>query len=547
MGGVLKGLGGAAMLAAVWMAQLCAAGEGEPVVIPPDVAAEVEASYKEQAPAAVSGVVYLDANANGKRDADEKGLPRVGVTDGVSIIDTDDSGAYTIEIKPDATTPWTPARTVSVLWPENHWPVGRYWRRLSEIPGGKDVDFGLRPDKQALPFAFVQVTDNHGGGGAYRGYAEELKRLNGMAKFIVDTGDMLYANYSQGGASIMAFRGLAANVERAQFGIPFFAVPGNHDFTDGTTNKDPKHPLFGNGVYTKFIGPVRWSFDYAGSHFVGLDWKKASGDPAVLWEDVTPQETVDWFKKDLARVPAERRVFVFVHFPTGVPEFHQVIGRATYTFGGHNHRVAQYNYGGPSITALNLNGQGSGNIGIVTEKDFAIVNRCAGCKSAHNYHSKHCGLGYPVKGAYNAALGPVRGQPMPAPAGELGSKTVDGGGKGIEFEVAIDVGSAKRCGFKIGNAEVAFDGETLHVAGVPVPFKPWPEQKNKLSLRVAASSNMLILYANDLIRTHKPTAIGDAGKVTFFAEGGAATLTEGTVRPLGEGVEQVLANLGYDR
>ena len=526
------------------------AAEPAPQELPADIVAEVKASYDEKAPAAVTGIVFVDANANGKRDAGEKGLAGVGVTDGVSIIESDEGGSYSIEIRPDPTIPWTPARTVSVCWPDGYWPVGRHWRRLSEIPNGKGADFPLRPDKQTFPFAFSQITDNHGSGGAYATYASDLKRLGGMSKFVVSTGDILYANYSKPGPAIATYRTLMANIEKADFGVPFLAVPGNHDNT-GTNMKpeeyDPKHPLFCHGVYTKFLGPVRWSFDYGGCHFVGLDWKRPNADPKGMWEDITPQEAVDWLKKDLARVPNGRRVFVFVHFPTGVPEYYKVIGRATMSFGGHNHRVEQYYYGGPSITAMNLRGCGSSNIGIVTENDFAVVTRCAGCKGSHDYHSKLCGIGYRTKGDMPRRMAPVRGKPVEVPASDLGSITIDGGGEGIEVEVTIDVGSAKRAGLKIGDQEIVFDGAYLHVAGIPIPFKPWPEQKNTLTLHVAASGNMLIVYANDLIRTHKPAAVGDASKVTIFAENGTAALAKGVVRPLKEGVDKVLVNMGYDQ
>ena len=45
-------------------------------------------------------------------------------------------------------------------------------------------------------------------------------------------------------------------------------------------------------------------------------------------------------------------------------------------------------------------------------------------------------------------------------------------------------------------------------------------------------------------RMHKPAAVGDASRVTIFAEGGAARIVKGTVRPLKKGVDQVLVNMG---
>ena len=517
---------------------------------PADIVAEVASSHAEQAPAVVRGVVFVDANGNGRLDPGERRLGGVGITDGVTFVETDADGAYELVIQPDATIPWTPARTVSVSWPSGYWPVGRHWHRLSDIPDGQDAHFALREDQQTLPFAFSHITDNHAAGAGYATYAQDLQRLGGLSKFVISTGDLLYANYSPPAESLMRFRSLAANIEGAGFGVPFLAVPGNHDNTGTSAAEeiyDPAHPLFGHGVFTKLIGPVRWSFDYAGCHFVGLDWKRPTGD-GERWENTTPQEAVDWLKRDLARVPPGRRVFVFVHFPTGVPEFYEVIGRATMTFGGHNHRVEQYYYGGPSITALNLRGNGSSNIGIVTEDDFAVVTRCPGCKD-RTYHSRLCGIGYRTTGrrpdAMPARLAPIRGEPVELPAGPLGRRTVDAGGPGLEIEVRIELGTARRAGLRIGEQEIVFDGEILHVAGIPVPFKPWPEHENVLHLHVAASSGMLVVYANELIRTHKPAVVGDARRVTIFAEDGTASLQSGQVRALKEGVEEVLVNMGY--
>ncbi len=515
--------------------------------IPEDAIAEAKAAYKEKAPSTVTGIVFLDANANGKRDGQEKGIAGVAVTDGVDIVKSGDDGSYRITIRPDATTPWTPARTVSICWPDGHWPVGKHWHRLSDIPDGKNADFALRPDKQTLPFAFSHITDDHGSGGTYQAFSQDYKLLGGMSKFIVDTGDMLYANYSVPAAAIGPYKTLAANIKKADFGVSLFGVPGNHDNV-GTTMKpeeyDPAHPLFCHGLFTRHIGPVRWSFDYGGCHFVGLDWKQpATG--MEKWENIAPQEAVDWFAKDLTRVEENRRVFVFIHFPTGVGEYHKLIGRASWSFGGHAHRYRQYNYGGPSTVGLNLRGNGSSNLVVVTKDDFVVVARCPGCKADRNYHSKDCAIAHRTKGDMSARMAPIRGEPIAIPAQNLGTTTIDSGGAGIEIEATIAIGSAKQVGLKIGEQEVVYEKGTLYITGIPVPFEPWPEQNNTLTLHIAASSNMLMVHANNLIRILKPAKVGDASKVTLFAEGGDARLDASTIRALNAEANKVLENMGF--
>ena len=48
--------------------------------------------------AVVRGVVFDDRNGNGVRDADESGLARVGVSNGVDVILADDAGHYELPL-----------------------------------------------------------------------------------------------------------------------------------------------------------------------------------------------------------------------------------------------------------------------------------------------------------------------------------------------------------------------------------------------------------------------------------------------------------------
>ena len=42
----------------------------------------------------VTGYVYEDLNANGKKERREKGLPNVSVSNGIEVVKTDDKGPY---------------------------------------------------------------------------------------------------------------------------------------------------------------------------------------------------------------------------------------------------------------------------------------------------------------------------------------------------------------------------------------------------------------------------------------------------------------------
>lgn len=546
---MLKALWTIALVAAFSSAALAAGPKAKPVSPEMKAAiAEAKTAYNEKAPVAVSGYVFVDANKNGKQDAGEKGLAGVGVTDGALFAETGKDGAYRLTISPDPTTPWRPARCVAVTWPSNYWPTKRWWYRLSEIPDGKNVNFALRPDEQKLPFAFSHITDNHSAGGGYATYVKDFKRLGGLSKFVVDTGDFLYANYSQPPAALLTYKQYAKNIENANFPAPLFFVPGNHDVTGTRVDPklyDPKHPLFCNGVYTKFLGPVRWSFNYAGVHFVGVDWKSPQLDKTGMWSSFTPQVAVDWMKRDFARLEKGTRSFMFVHFPTGVPEFYRVIQQnVTHGFGGHGHRTMLYPYGCPTITCVNLRGNGPSVLGIVTKDDFGIVARCPGCKGNRDYHSRLCALRHLTHRVIPKLKG-LRGKPATLENKRLGKAEVAAaGGDAIEIDAIIQLGASKKARLNVGGLEISYDGKFLNAGGIPIPFEPWPGQKDKLMLHLAASKDFFALYANNLIRIYKPFNVGDVSKVTFTAAD--ATLEKAIVWPL-KNASPVLKKLGYHR
>ncbi len=48
------------------------------------------------------GCVYLDVNANGKKDAKEKGMQGVAVSNGREVVTTDNKGRYELPVSDDA-------------------------------------------------------------------------------------------------------------------------------------------------------------------------------------------------------------------------------------------------------------------------------------------------------------------------------------------------------------------------------------------------------------------------------------------------------------
>ncbi|MCE5325196.1 MAG: metallophosphoesterase [Planctomycetaceae bacterium] len=487
------------------------------------VALAVRFAAAADVPAAVSGVVYLDANGNGKLDAGEKPLAGVRVTDGVNIVTSAADGTYTVKIAPDPTTPQAGSRVVAINWPSETWPSGKWWARLDQITDAAHVNFGLRQEKQALPFAFMHVSDDHAAGATYNLIGPAAGRLKPLLRFCINTSDSA--------GDVESTARLAANA--AKFVVPVMTVPGNHDIVGGHgVHRLEQTPVAGNGSYTTNMGAIRWSFDYAGVHFVGLDWM----DPSIP-EDVNgsvPQVAADWLEKDLAAVKPGTRIFAFVHFPTGCQKYYDLIAKykVAHVFGGHNHEHRFYNFGGvPAVTAINF--MAGGNLIIVQENDFTLGEFCLGYKGP-DHHIKRCSLA-----KMPAVLGTSKAREV-APQ-SLATKSLSGaaapiatpGAKGVRIAMELTPGTASKVGIKIAASpkpvEIVWTGTQIEIAGVPVP-SGWEDYDGKTLLwNVLIDGARIDFYANKRHHLAKALKVDAVESVTFFADGGAATVKKAEV------------------
>ena len=70
-----------------------------------------------------NGVVYFDANGNGRFDAGESGVADVAVSDGVNIVSTGADGRFSLQ-------PSAGARHVYITVPDGYRANGRFFRSL---------------------------------------------------------------------------------------------------------------------------------------------------------------------------------------------------------------------------------------------------------------------------------------------------------------------------------------------------------------------------------------------------------------------------------
>lgn len=470
------------------------------------------------APDVVSGKVFLDANGNGRLDAGERGLAGVRVTDGVAFVSTGEDGAYRLAVADDYMIPYRPARTVAVCWPSGKWPVGRWWVRLSEVSDSAGVNFALREDVQKLPFAFVHMSDDHGQGAMYsQHYGPAVRRMGEAVKFCFNTGDMGYATPE--GAQTM-FRNIAEHA--GKFPVPVFITPGNHDFVypdkEGKIRVDADD-LAGHGAMTKYCGPVRWSFDYAGVHFISLDYIEKT---PKLYEDQIPRVAIEWARRDLAVVKKGTRVILLVHCYNARADFFDLLRefKPEYVCCGHTHTPSHARLAGvPCHTNYGLCTMvvTESSLGVTeglppTFKDRAIFGYFRGVvqPAMEKRRQKHHSLGEATLGARPRC---IEGDP---------------GAESAELVIEIEPGSSRRVALRFGqrqSAEIAFDGKTVDVAGAPFPV-PLPPDHKTLRWHILMDRDRLTIFGNDVFRTTKAVTVDAPARLAVTAEGDGARLVK---------------------
>lgn len=260
----------------------------------------------------VTGRVFVDENGNGHREAEERGLPDVLVSDGLRVLRTDSAGFYRFEGVDRKQN-----RFVFVVTPSGYRNTTRFYSRYSEYLTRQTADFALAPAPESArrSFTFAQITDIH-----VNDECESLKDdLSVIARlkpaFAIATGDL-----AENGRDKPQIETYWQGIKDSE--VPVVNVPGNHDIAGATAN------------YEQILGPTHYSFDYGGYHFVVVN-------------SVSEQEMqYEWLKNDLAAQPTGAPVMVFQHYP---PDDRMMDFLGNYNtlavFSGHWHTTKTFPYG----------------------------------------------------------------------------------------------------------------------------------------------------------------------------------------------------------
>jgi Icc protein len=187
--------------------------------------------------------------------------------------------------------------------------TGLLWTASGGVMSSRMVTPAAAAETKAESFRFAQISDTHIG---FKGQAngdptatlqqvvERINALQPAPAFVLHTGDQTH------GQKAGAFDTVAEILKGLKTERVFY-LPGEHDvFLDGGKEYLDR---YGKGT----VGGRGWqSFDYKGTHFVGLvNVLKYKGEGmGALGED-----QIEWLAKDLAPLSSSTPVVVFAHVP----------------------------------------------------------------------------------------------------------------------------------------------------------------------------------------------------------------------------------------
>ena len=298
------------------------------------------------------------------KDSSGNPISGVAVSDGFSVVQTDNAGFYQIKVTSDT---WyiyislpseyeVPINNYGqpCFYQKYHETNRRYDFTLTPLAGGKEKKFAL------FTFADPQVTNSTNLGRfkttipLVKEYVTEVSST-GMPCYGITLGDIL-SNSSTNNDD--AYRddmrdGFAAS----KVGMPVFQVMGNHDccyytasnpiFADETSST---YNLKAQRAHEDMFGPVNYSFNRGDVHIVAMrDIVYTSNTTSANSVGFLPEQ-VAWLKQDLALVPKDKLVLLCVHIQllNRTPNYTQNVLQMlneyneAHVLSGHTH--IQHNY-----------------------------------------------------------------------------------------------------------------------------------------------------------------------------------------------------------
>ncbi len=261
-----------------------------------------------------TGTVYIDQNADLEYDSGDLPLSGVVVSDGFTVVVTDETGVYTLETNPEASF-------IFISIPTGTCPLNGWYQELTDR---ERFDFPLEKVVDNSPLVFVQITDTHYATdkdefkeafydrrmevlpqGVFDSLAQEVNEIS--PDFVMLTGDIVADAKRPPVELVDKWMRYMADDFTSKFDCPLFAVEGNHDIV--------RDVEVGKAIYEGYFGPTYYSFNIKGVHFIALDTMWLSPEGKLTYGPSSATE-VSWLKQDLALVDPWTPIVVFCHEPT---------------------------------------------------------------------------------------------------------------------------------------------------------------------------------------------------------------------------------------
>lgn len=290
------------------------------------------AAHAQAAPPAgqVTGIVYEDRGAKGRRGPDDPGLPDVLVSNGREVARTDAQGRYTLPIGDEAVIfvvkptgfALPPGPDGLPLFSYLHQPAGtppdlalRYPGIAPTGPLPPSVDFGLVRRPESGDFDVVLFTDPQPESHAELTFVRDtaIARVLGMTgesgkiAFGMTTGDVLFDDLS-----------LYPRQNRliAQVGVPWFHIGGNHDL-----NFEAPDARHARETFKRTFGAPYYALEHGGVLFLMLDNVHYLGAHTATtgrggrYEGRFGERQLAFVENLLAQTPKDRLVVAAMHIP----------------------------------------------------------------------------------------------------------------------------------------------------------------------------------------------------------------------------------------
>ena len=255
----------------------------------------------------VSGYVFEDLNNNGVKDANEKVIRNVAVSDQVNVVTTNENGFYQIQ--------YTSTYGILFVSLPNGFQSRAWWQRVDSINTRSQISFPLVKIASPSSFTFIHASDTH----ISETSLDRIRKFQQIVDsvkpdLVLITGDLVRdALRVPETEATRLYELFLSEIKKTKAAVWY--IPGNHEIFGIERHLSlvsQQHPLYGRKMYHHYLGPDYYSFNYGGIHFIGLN--------SVEFEDLWYYGRIDsvqlqWLKKDVATVSSGTPIITFQHIP----------------------------------------------------------------------------------------------------------------------------------------------------------------------------------------------------------------------------------------